>query len=301
MNPGQKLHSRDLWAARIESIWKDVDDSYWCRVQWYIIQEETSVGRQPHNLSKGLYRTNDSSNIEMGYVLRHCYIMTLKEYAKASNEGDDVFLCEYEYDIHWHSFKRLADIDDEREDSNESDDDEYWNISKKVKYKVFSPKNLTALLVKSGVAQPAEENFTLGIPSQQTKSIIHHSIAAHQCQKHGQNPIVMQPNQKHNRTTAYKPTDPNIEGGDDDVVLKTTPVCNDRHLKVEEIKRLPVSWLRHAKTRLLCHKSGVPTGHGYGGQPPALCRHEPSIQPLQPSSNDGLTITYHALTCRWFD
>lgn len=41
--------------------------------------------------------------------------MTPKEYAKASNEGDDVFLCEYEYDIHWHSFKRLADIDDERE------------------------------------------------------------------------------------------------------------------------------------------------------------------------------------------
>ncbi|KAI5396800.1 Origin of replication complex subunit 1B [Lathyrus oleraceus] len=53
-----------------------------------------------------------------------------EEYAKASNDGDDVFLCEYEYDIHWHSFKRLADIDDEREDSNESDDDKYWNISK---------------------------------------------------------------------------------------------------------------------------------------------------------------------------
>lgn len=51
----------------------------------------------------------------MESVLRHCYVMTPKEYAKASNEGDDVFLCEYEYDIHWHSFKRLADIDDERE------------------------------------------------------------------------------------------------------------------------------------------------------------------------------------------
>ncbi|KAL5052825.1 hypothetical protein RYX36_033507, partial [Vicia faba] len=100
----QKLHSSDLWAARIESIWKDVDGSYWCRVRWYMIPEETSVGRQPHNLSRELYRTNDSSNIE--------------EYAKASNEGDDVFLCEYEYDIHWHSFKRLADIDDKREVTN---------------------------------------------------------------------------------------------------------------------------------------------------------------------------------------
>jgi len=51
----------------------------------------------------------------MESVLRHCYVMIPKEYAKASNEGDDVFLCEYEYDIQWHSFKRLADIDDERE------------------------------------------------------------------------------------------------------------------------------------------------------------------------------------------
>ncbi|CAK8579355.1 unnamed protein product [Lathyrus sativus] len=126
----QKLHSSDLWAARIESIWKDVDGSYWCRVRWYMIPEETSVGRQPHNLSRELYRTNDSSNIEMESVLRHCYVMTPKEYAKASNEGDDVFLCEYEYDIHWHSFKRLADIDDERENSDESDSDEDWNIGK---------------------------------------------------------------------------------------------------------------------------------------------------------------------------
>lgn len=40
--------------------------------------------------------------------------MIPKEYAKA-NYGDDVFLCEYEYDIHWHSFKRLAEIDNGEE------------------------------------------------------------------------------------------------------------------------------------------------------------------------------------------
>jgi origin recognition complex subunit 1 len=103
----QKLHSSDLWAARIErydilyillfnhimiccfifilfdsnhvdadygvclhlfnvsSIWKEVDGSYWCRVRWYMIPEETSVGRQPHNLSRELYRTNDFANIEV--------------------------------------------------------------------------------------------------------------------------------------------------------------------------------------------------------------------------------------------
>lgn len=46
----------------------------------------------------------------MESIIKHCDVMKPKEFAKA-NEGDDVFLCEYEYDIHWHSFKRLAEID----------------------------------------------------------------------------------------------------------------------------------------------------------------------------------------------
>ncbi|KAL2332171.1 hypothetical protein Fmac_019752 [Flemingia macrophylla] len=126
----ERLLSSDLWAARIESVWKEVDGNYWCRVRWYTIPEETSVGRQPHTLRRELYQTNDFADIEMESVLRHCYVMTPKEYAKASNEGDDVFLCEYEYDIQWHSFKRLADIDNERENDEETDSDEDWNHDK---------------------------------------------------------------------------------------------------------------------------------------------------------------------------
>ena len=41
--------------------------------------------------------------------------MSPKEFAKASNEGDDVFFCEYEYDVRWYSFKRLAEINDAEE------------------------------------------------------------------------------------------------------------------------------------------------------------------------------------------
>ncbi|XP_027342766.1 origin of replication complex subunit 1A-like isoform X2 [Abrus precatorius] len=126
----QKLLSSDLWASHIESIWKETDGNYWCRVRWYMIPEETSVGRQPHNLSRELYRTNDFADIEMESVLRHCYVMIPKEYAKASDAGDDIFLCEYEYDIHWHSFKRLADIDNKRENGEETDSDEDWNLDK---------------------------------------------------------------------------------------------------------------------------------------------------------------------------
>ncbi|GMY16291.1 origin of replication complex subunit 1B-like [Fagus crenata] len=126
----EKLLSSDLWAAHIESIWKEVDGNYWCRVRWYMIPEETAAGRQPHNLRRELYRTNDFADIEMESVLRQCSVMNPKEYAKADYDGDDVFICEYEYDIHWHSFKRLAEIDNGEEDGEEDDSDDDWKLCK---------------------------------------------------------------------------------------------------------------------------------------------------------------------------
>ncbi|CAJ1955640.1 unnamed protein product [Sphenostylis stenocarpa] len=152
----EKLLSSDLWAAHIESIWKEVDDNYWCRVRWYTIPEETSVGRQPHNLRRELYRTNDFADIEMESVLRHCYVMIPKEYAKANNMGDDVFLCEYEYDINWHSFKRLADIDNERENGEETDSDEDWNVDKESDPDTDEDFGYEGENIKDGKCQPSK-------------------------------------------------------------------------------------------------------------------------------------------------
>lgn len=118
----EKLLSSDLWAARIEKLWRG-DGVYWIRARWYIIPEETASGRQPHNLKREVYLTNDFADVEMSCVLRHCFVKSPKEFAKASNDGDDVFLCEYEYDVHWHSFKRLAELVD---GDCESDDDHEW-------------------------------------------------------------------------------------------------------------------------------------------------------------------------------
>lgn len=56
-----------------------------------------------------------TTNVQLECVLRHCFVENPKEYAKATDDGDDVYLCEYEYDIHWHSFKRIAEIDDDEE------------------------------------------------------------------------------------------------------------------------------------------------------------------------------------------
>ncbi|KAF8077349.1 hypothetical protein N665_1044s0009 [Sinapis alba] len=119
----EKLLSSDLWAARIEKLWRGgVDGVYWVRARWYMIPEETASGRQAHNLKREVYLTNDFADVEMKCVLRHCFVKSPKEFAKASNDGDDVFLCEYEYDVHWHSFKRLAELVD---GDCESDDHEW--------------------------------------------------------------------------------------------------------------------------------------------------------------------------------
>lgn len=126
----EKLLSSDLWTAHIENIWKEVDGTYWFRGRWYIIPEETAAGRQPHNLRRELYRTNDFADIEMESIIRLCYVMSPKEFTKANNEGDDIFLCEYEYDIHWHSFKRLAEIDNGEEGNEEADNDVDWDYGK---------------------------------------------------------------------------------------------------------------------------------------------------------------------------
>ena len=49
-----------------------MDGSYWCRVRWYIIPEETASGRQPHNLRRELYRTNDFADIEVKDQILAC-------------------------------------------------------------------------------------------------------------------------------------------------------------------------------------------------------------------------------------
>ncbi|KAJ4844010.1 Origin of replication complex subunit 1B [Turnera subulata] len=163
----EKLLSSDLWAARIESIWKEVDGSYWLRGRWYLIPEETATGRQPHNLKRELYQTNDFADIEMESVIRHCSVMSPKEFAKANNEGDDVFLCEYEYDIHWHSFKRLADIDNGEEDDEDGESDEDWNstkdpVSETDEDMEYEEENIKNFLTRATSAHPLAANSRKG-------------------------------------------------------------------------------------------------------------------------------------------
>jgi len=66
-----------------------------------------------------LYELHSLICIQMESVIRHCFVLNPKEFSEASNDGDDVFYCEYEYDVRWHSFKRIADVNDDDADHEE--------------------------------------------------------------------------------------------------------------------------------------------------------------------------------------
>eukprot|EP00250_Pteridium_aquilinum_P007910 c17528_g1_i1 orf=675-3434(-) len=117
------LLASKLWAARIERIWREVDGSLWFQGRWYIIPEETSVGRQPHNLRRELFRTNQSDDNEVASIFRKCQVMGPAEFRSSGREGDDVFLCEYDYDPQFETFKRISDEEgDGQVSSDESEE-----------------------------------------------------------------------------------------------------------------------------------------------------------------------------------
>lgn len=163
----EKLLDSDLWAAHIESIWKEVDGTYWFRAHWYVIPEETNAGRQTHNLRRELYRTNDFADVEMESVIRHCFVMCPKEFERARNDGDDVFLCEYEYDIHWHSFKRISEIEDDAVVDDEAENDGDWISFEDPDSDVeddeeYERENQSNLLTRPSPAHPLAANSRKG-------------------------------------------------------------------------------------------------------------------------------------------
>ncbi|RZC80219.1 hypothetical protein C5167_042795 [Papaver somniferum] len=136
----EKLLSSDLWAVHIE------------RGRWYVIPEETAVGRQPHNLRRELYRTNDFPDIE-------------------------------EYDIQRQSFKRLADIDNEEEDDKEAVKDEDWeSCSDSISYPEENLKSARKKLNFSASGQSSGHGFAanaqggkfFGLHKIGTKKILEH-------------------------------------------------------------------------------------------------------------------------------
>ncbi|CAM6118357.1 unnamed protein product [Calypogeia fissa] len=122
----ERLLACDLWAARIERMWRETDGTPWFTAHWFLVPEETALGRQQHNGKRELFRSNRTDDNEMDSILRHCYVMRPEDYKNSTGEGDDVFFCEYEYNEQWSKFKRIEYLD---ENEHWSEDDQAYDPS----------------------------------------------------------------------------------------------------------------------------------------------------------------------------
>ena len=59
-------------------------------------------------------------------ILRKCFVMSPAEFRDAGKDGDDVFLCEYEYDNQFETFRRISDMDVDGQTSSDDFEDEVY-------------------------------------------------------------------------------------------------------------------------------------------------------------------------------
>lgn len=117
------LRQSGLGLARIVALWHNhATGETNFTAQWYYLPEETHIGRKNHHIARELFlsRQYDAANVES--ILRHASVISMAEYNRCGEIGDDVFVCDYEYDSVWRRFRRyapwdaLGDIDDDWDD-----------------------------------------------------------------------------------------------------------------------------------------------------------------------------------------
>lgn len=116
------MDRQGLEIARLEAIWRQGDEIM-LRVRWYMIPEETHVGRQvlgcvhggmvfatthnhphpfaqSHHARRELFLTTLTDIIPAESLLRPVIVVRSMAQLEAT-QGNDVFVCEYLYDTEW--------------------------------------------------------------------------------------------------------------------------------------------------------------------------------------------------------
>ncbi|ACO67708.1 predicted protein [Micromonas commoda] len=111
--------SGNLHLCRIECIWQEANGKFMFVGRWFATPEETHTGRQAHHSRREVFLTNNTDENCVDSLLRKAASNKDPALVAAEAAGDDVFLCEYTYDQHFHRFKRRTEWDDD----DLSDDD----------------------------------------------------------------------------------------------------------------------------------------------------------------------------------
>jgi len=96
----------------------------WFSARWYYLPEETHAGRQSHHAGREIFSSRAHDECEVNTILRTAKVISMHEYYHGGDIGDDIFVCDYEYDHMWQRFRRHAWDDFAAEEDTSSSDDE---------------------------------------------------------------------------------------------------------------------------------------------------------------------------------
>lgn len=113
------LQQKGLGLVRIESIYKYGNETeFYFQARWFCLPEETHIGRQHHHAAREVFLLQLQDEASVHSILRHASVISMSDYTRDGSVGDDVFVCDYEYDLVWQRFRRRA-----RWNGGEDDDD----------------------------------------------------------------------------------------------------------------------------------------------------------------------------------
>jgi origin recognition complex subunit 1 len=77
-------------------------------VRYYLRPEDTHLGRQRHHGARELFLSRATHYEPAEALLRRAFVRSPRGFAEAADgeEGNDAYMCEYEYDEGWKRFKR---------------------------------------------------------------------------------------------------------------------------------------------------------------------------------------------------
>ncbi|KAL0033288.1 hypothetical protein WJX77_001908 [Trebouxia sp. C0004] len=110
---------KKLALVHIQALWQEPDGSRCFAGRWYEVPEDTHTGRQKHHAAREVFLTQMVDNNDVESLWRLAQVCLPDAFAQAT--GDDVYICEYEYDTVWQRFRRRTS------DLNEDDSD--WAAS----------------------------------------------------------------------------------------------------------------------------------------------------------------------------
>ena len=124
--PREKFLAHMFEISRVEAIWREPDGSEMFSGRWYYKPEHTGPGRQPHHGRREVFLSNHVDAQDCASAVLPAKVLSKAAFQAAGDAGDDVYMCEYDYDAGWQRFRRREEGEGEQwSDGDEAGDDDW--------------------------------------------------------------------------------------------------------------------------------------------------------------------------------